>query len=349
MKGEKLSQKIIGNAGNINFLQKCLENNKVPQCLLLTGEVGTGKTTVAEILASEMEGYDVVEYNCAESTLAEVSTYIDNMFKFVQKRVYVLDEIGDMGIHQNKFKNHMNKINTDIYIFATTSDPNKLDKGLRSRFIELEMQPLDLDDSYKLFPTKDKKIVKLLNTYTGGLPREMIKIVNLDLGPSETKLFLGYVENNEMLGLISARDFTEYIKVLRNRKIDKNFVRQFKWFIFECVCCIQGVECDLDKEEKTYVKKNLMFINPKDLMKAVSKIKVGDVYSFIELFEVIGGNITVAVEEKEKSETIAFEESKLRDLSDEFVDDMELEGKYGVFKEDELSNFEGSFNPLDVE
>ena len=147
----KTLDEIVGNDSVVEALRVLLQNKEgFPHSLILSGESGCGKTTIARIIKSELgcSDMDFKELNIADIRGIDSARDIINNCKqrplFGNVKIYLMDEI-----HQAT-KDAMNtllKILEDtpkhVYFILATTDPNKLLKTIRTRCKEFTVSPLD--------------------------------------------------------------------------------------------------------------------------------------------------------------------------------------------------------------
>ena len=142
---------VIGQNSVVNGILNKLKTG-VPPSFLFVGEPGSGKTTIAELLAREVnkgtdeEFLDIRRINAADKngvddarTLAEESKYHPTYGKY---RVVILDEAHMLTpAAQNTLLIPTETANgSTLWIFCTT-DPHKLLPALKSRCVTFEMKP----------------------------------------------------------------------------------------------------------------------------------------------------------------------------------------------------------------
>ena len=139
---------VIGNESTIKILKQYLENKKeMPHAILLHGHSGCGKTTLARIMAKELEcaPTDIYEINMGNNrgidTAREIMQYLSLNPIFGTNRIFILDEAHKTT---KDFQNAMLKCLEDApehsFFFLCTTDPSKLIKTIRNRCAEFEIQ-----------------------------------------------------------------------------------------------------------------------------------------------------------------------------------------------------------------
>jgi DNA polymerase-3 subunit gamma/tau len=145
----KLSE-ILGNRETVMTLKGMFKKKDIPHVFLFHGSTGTGKTTIARIIATEL--------GCAENNLIEIDMAqfrgIDTVREIRKNcqytplgggvRVYVIDECGKMtGDAQAAFLKILEDTPTHVYFMLCTTDPQSLLPTVKGRCSQFQMQLLD--------------------------------------------------------------------------------------------------------------------------------------------------------------------------------------------------------------
>jgi DNA polymerase-3 subunit gamma/tau len=142
--------KIKGNEDIVEALNNMLTKKETfPHSILLHGETGCGKTTIARIIAKEL--------NCTESDYIELNTSdfrgIDTAREIIKSsqfkplnsdcRIWVIDECQKIT---NDAQNALLKILEDtpkhVYFILCTTDPQKLIAPIKNRCQQFQVTPL---------------------------------------------------------------------------------------------------------------------------------------------------------------------------------------------------------------
>lgn len=160
---------VVGQATAVKTLAGYFKKNKLPQALLFSGPSGTGKTTLARIIAKMLKAeppYDFFEINGADDrgidTIRELKRKAEYSPMKATRQVIYLDEGHQLT---PAAQTALLKITEDIpkqvqFIIATTH-PDKLIATLRSRFTAIPLKPLSHKDTLELIQrvTQSEKMV----------------------------------------------------------------------------------------------------------------------------------------------------------------------------------------------
>jgi len=190
---------VIGNKDVVAALQAQIESGNIPTAFMFSGASGTGKTTLAGIVAKLVQGKDfddepeILSINAADTRgiddIRELVSRTDYLPLVGNYRVIILNEAQQLtDAAQNVLLEPMEKKNSPTIFIVTTTDPQKLIPALRNRCMSFNLKGLDSDDIQILvdkvlikmdsFETSDK-ILDAIQSVGMTAPRDIIRSTEL--------------------------------------------------------------------------------------------------------------------------------------------------------------------------
>jgi len=172
-------------------------SNKQPTSLILWGPPGSGKTTLARIIASET-GAEFVELSAVTAGKADVMKVIERAAqnqRLGMQTILFVDEIHRFNkAQQDAFLPHVED-GTIILIGATTENPSfEVINPLLSRSRVLVLEPLSKDEIVKIL----KQAAKAEKLSTKQLPVKSIDLL-AELSGGDARIALGNLELSQQL------------------------------------------------------------------------------------------------------------------------------------------------------
>lgn len=185
-------------------LLKSVEEGKIIQEVLFSGDSGIGKTTIAKMYISAVLGepYEGKPFNCGDKTgvdyiREQVIGTMNYMPLDMSYRVYFLDEIHMITTQaQSSLLVAIEPVPKHVLLVCCTTQPEKLIPTLRSRLTEYHLTPPSLSDFEKLagwISTTTKKqlsndmrdeIIRI----SGGNVRQFVRFIQQALDGSYTSI-----------------------------------------------------------------------------------------------------------------------------------------------------------------
>ncbi len=207
-------EEVQGNKAIVATINSMLENEELPHVIMFDGKSGCGKTTLARIIAKELncQAQDLVEINSSNNRGIDTARDIMSSMKYLPTmgdcRVYIFDEI-----HQSTkdFQHSMLKALEDtpehVYFILCTTEPERLLKTIRNRCHSFTVSPLSSNRMIAYLNTicelekveVDNDILKLICEQADGSCRQSLilleQVINLD--DEEQVEFLEKSKTNE--------------------------------------------------------------------------------------------------------------------------------------------------------
>ncbi len=200
MRPSKLDE-VVGQehlVGAQKIIRQIIEN-KEPTSLILWGPPGTGKTTLARIIASET-GAEFVELSAVTSGKAEVTKVIERAAgnqRLGMTTILFVDEIHRFNkAQQDAFLPHV-EAGTIVLIGATTENPSfEVINPLLSRSRVLALESLKRSEIIAIL----QRAAKQMKLNTKVLPKKSVELL-ADLSGGDARVALGNLELAQRLAL----------------------------------------------------------------------------------------------------------------------------------------------------
>lgn len=194
----KTFEEVLGQDSTIESLKNLIETRGgLPPCLLISGDSGIGKTTIARITASLVGCLDstsnLIEINGAEKTGIDDMREVTESLKFFplgksKSRVVILDEAHRLS--KNAWDSLLKPIEEpppNTYWILCSTEPSKIPKAIQTRCTPYELKKVSVAKITKLLTfvceqenyKTDKAIIMAAAMKAEGSPRRALKFLEM--------------------------------------------------------------------------------------------------------------------------------------------------------------------------
>lgn len=213
-------EELRGNNVVIYSIKKLLERNTYPAFSIMTGHMGVGKSTVARLVANQLNQGDVPVHTFNFGLEVDMKELEETVFKMnpAEPRAFVFEELHGLDkSQQTALLNMLDTQPSNVYIICTTTEKFKILNTIRSRATVWEFKLLGqrqlaqlLDDYLAgIGVTNLSKVAKeaLLHS-ASGVPRDLLKNTDLaisgEFSGEQLNSLLGRVSEDLMFSLFCA-------------------------------------------------------------------------------------------------------------------------------------------------
>jgi len=200
----KKFSEIVGQDALIDMIIQMLEERNFPQATLFIGPSGTGKTTLARIIAKKLKckKHDLSEMNCADirgiDNIRDIRARMSKSPLYGKHLIWIIDEAHKLS---NDAQNALLKMLEDtpphVYFMLATTDPHKIIKTIKTRCTEMATQLLDDDDMQTLIKTTTKRdgrkvpkkvVASIVHASEGSARKGMVLLNKVIYAKSEERM-----------------------------------------------------------------------------------------------------------------------------------------------------------------
>jgi DNA polymerase-3 subunit gamma/tau len=208
---------VSGQEAVVDLLSKALKGNKLAHAYLFCGGRGTGKTSVARILAREIgsKSEDIIEIDAASNRgideIRELREAVRSMPFSSPYKVYIVDEVHMLTKEAaNALLKTLEEPPAHVIFILATTDPDKLPQTIVSRCQKIEFKQPSIQTLAKVLvdvakaegKTLDAKAASLLANHGKGSYRDALGILEQVLTRAESKS-VSIEDIQELLGIPS--------------------------------------------------------------------------------------------------------------------------------------------------
>lgn len=251
---------IKGQEGIVNFLRGNLQNGTLSHFLIFEGPEGTGKTSIADILALSIVYGDpssdeyakaykevvcksrsndfIKRFECSEEGGKESARLIkdemSNTFKLSRPKVIICDECHGLTEQaQDVFLAKTEFVGDNVYIIMLTTEFDKLKPSLKSRAFPMHFMPLKRNEMLELLRNEvaERRLniqnaeatIQMVADWSECKPRAGLNIINA-FGPG-TSVSSDTIRS--LIGYLDAKDVVPLLKSLSgSMTFGLNFIDQ---------------------------------------------------------------------------------------------------------------------------
>ncbi len=217
---------VVGQESTIDLLTKAIKQEKVSHAYLFSGGRGTGKTTVARIVARELQcnDEDIIEIDAASNRgideIRELREAVRTAPFSSPYKVYIVDEAHMLTKEAaNALLKTLEEPPSHVIFILATTDPEKLPQTILSRCQKVEFKSPNMETLsahlMKIAEEEGKKLhpdsAKLIAHHGKGSYRDALGVLEQVIAISEKSIdhekvrtFLGTPDGESLLSLLES-------------------------------------------------------------------------------------------------------------------------------------------------
>lgn len=330
---------VYGQFVIIKTLKNAIMNNKLNHAYLFTGPRGTGKTSVAKILAKTINcenvnnailcnncvcctqnnnnPIDILEIDAASNNgveeIRELKSKINLVPSLGKYKVYIIDEVHmlSIGAFNALLKTLEEPPKHVIFILATT-DPHKLPSTILSRCQRFDFKKINVEEmvnrmkyivSKEKIEITDEALNEIAFLADGGM-RDALSLLDQSIAYSVDKIKLSDI--HEINGTITKKEIAEFMEEMLNNDIEKVFNKIDKYNM-NGKDFIKLAEEIIEFLRNVMLKINVPILYKENNMQELSKSLISKIDNNILLEYIKEFNIGIGEMKKSNNSKILFE------------------------------------------
>lgn len=254
---------VVGQKVIVTTLKNAILNNQISHAYLFSGPRGTGKTTIAKVLAKTIncenlvdycpcdncnscininnkKNIDIIEIDAASNNGVEEIRELKNSVNLVPSeskyKVYIIDEVHMLTISAfNALLKTLEEPPKHVVFILATTEIHKVPETIKSRCQKFEFKKISNDDiviGLKKICSKENisindEALYLISKYSNGGMRDAVNLLDQVAAYSNNNITINDI--NEIFGNISHEQMYELVQSLFQSKIDitLNLINKF--------------------------------------------------------------------------------------------------------------------------
>jgi DNA polymerase-3 subunit gamma/tau len=149
--------------GDYSYIKELISRENPPHAFLFQGIQGSGKTSMARIIAKEFGAteMDIIEKNSADCNgVDDIRELISNLYlaPFGKAKIYILDEFHKVTTEgQNALLKPLEEPPSNVYFILCTTETTKILKTIKDRCTPVQFPGLTEDDLFDILTDVSKK------------------------------------------------------------------------------------------------------------------------------------------------------------------------------------------------
>ncbi len=200
----KSLKEIVGQKNAVKILTNYLQKGNLPHTLLISGDTGTGKSSIAYILKEELGCLDIDFHKMNASDYRGIDNIREIRRDMLlsplgKSRIWLIEEAhGLTRSAMDCFLDYLEFTPEKVYFILASTEPQKLLSTVRSRCTEIKLTRISDKDLFSLLTkvvtqekisTYEEVLEKIVSISEGSARKALVKLENImQLGSEEEQL-----------------------------------------------------------------------------------------------------------------------------------------------------------------